>query len=234
MGVESPRDAFAALLTDARLAPDVARERAYALAAVMNREDAEACMAVLVATEDHRVRGTFLLRGDLLDRLEDALVLTPEERCKKWASEQAERDTEAHRQRTERDAQGAAVRRRVDNRRYNREALRRARTEGGEALWHRSLESLAAESPVFWYGMALERLEEAERRLVLALLDELASAYGRGRFPAVLWTRAHNALAMLPSPPRPPPAPLPPPAPRRRWGCGFRWPWGVLRRARRV
>ena len=29
---------------------------------------------------------------------------------------------------------------------------------------------------VFWYGMALERLEEAEQRLVLALLEELASA----------------------------------------------------------
>ena len=202
-------DTFERLVTptDTTIPPDVIRAKAYALVANMTHEEATGAMELLIThMEEDWVRRVLLLRGDLLDRIEDAMFLSTDERQAKWEQvRQAQQNAETLQKewsiKQQKDSE-----RRLLNRRRNRIMLERVRaenpTEGEEnRLWATPLEELVKKPPPFWFALPLEECSEREQRLTVGVLEELASMFGQGRFPPSLWERYDAILQSLPMPP---------------------------------
>lgn len=162
-------------------------------------------VALSSGVEEKRITTTLIERGELVERLEDAQQLSPSTRGVKWRAKSEERGRQQRAQRRESEQLLAATAARLGNVALNRTAwaaLRGARGATSPIL-ELTEELLLAKPPVFWYGISLEELPEAELRGALGRLEMLFTTYGRGRFPEGLWRRYDEQLARLPAPRRP-------------------------------
>ena len=200
-------DSFKRLVTcmDKNTPPDDIRAQAYELVATMTREEAIDAMELLITFMDEEcVRTVLLLRGNLLDRLEDAMFLSTTMRQHKWEQKHLSQQSVDAIQKQQSVTQQNDSERRLLNRRRNRvmlEDIRVTKPEREETcIWTISLEELATKSPPFWFALPLEGCTEREQRLTVAVLEELASTFGKGRFPPSLWQRYDEILQSFPVP----------------------------------
>lgn len=201
-------DNFQRLVTseDTATPPDAIRAKAYALTAIMTRQEAVGAMEILIThMEEEWVRTVFLLRGDLPDRIEDAINLSTDERQNKWQRVYLAQQHEEAIQKEWGMEQHRDSERRLLNRRRNRIMLREVRAkkpikEEESCIWAIPLEELVKQPPPFWFALPLEGCNEREQRLTVGVLEELASTFGKGRFPPSLWERYDAILQSLPMP----------------------------------
>lgn len=185
--------------------PEEERREACAVVGRMSCEEAGKGVELLHAlSDDDRVKNVFLLRGRLLDKLEDAAKMTPQEREEKWSAEEEKwrKESEEHTLRVEEEEERRS--RRERNKETNKKMLEVERREGkGNEVWNLSHDALSSKPPSFWSSLRIDSLTERETRLCLAGVVDFAEKRGRTAIPEPVWRRVDDALERLPPPNKP-------------------------------
>tara|TARA_B100000683_G_C12443706_1_gene537225 strand:- start:124 stop:843 length:720 start_codon:yes stop_codon:yes gene_type:complete len=147
-----------------------------------------------------RIRTSLAELGNVVERMDDALSLSPASRASKWEREEAELGRAARAQREHSDLLMLHAGCRLRAKQKNSDAWRRfceSPTHFAPALCRMSDATLLSAPPTFWFGVSIENLPLADQRLVVGRLADIKDRYGGARLPTSLWKRVDSSRASL-------------------------------------
>lgn len=193
---------------DVRMARMLVEEEALSMSPECARKG-----IVLLASVSDACRDALVRMGNTVERLYDAMELSPAARKQKWDTEARNFESIRSMQQTMHIATLEESRRRIKN---VSDCLLRAHKS---AIGRSSEDWLRKQPPTFWYALSIENVEdELERRAVIGGVLRAIQFHGRAQFPPSLWVRCSAAIDALP------PAPLPKPW-WKRWAVGWKRGW---------